>query len=147
MSTARHLTIFAICREREIAPLAARAFSLSRHIGDGTVRPLAIFIARSASGQLVGYLNRCPHQGVWLNVGDGRFLDEGDTHLRCGRHKARFDIESGTCIEGPCRGAQLEPVAVVALDGEICLCGVDLVPDDLDAGAFDETMEITIQSG
>lgn len=147
MDEARGPQVFAICPEGAVAPGGARAFSLSRRDPGGEARPFAIFVARGADGQLAGYVNKCPHQGIWLNIGDGLFFDESGTRLRCGRHKALFDIGSGTCVEGPCLGAHLEPVAVLALDGEICLCGVDLVADTLADDDLDETMEITIHPG
>lgn len=147
MRHARDLKVFAICSERDIAPGEARAFSLSRQDADGAARPFAIFVVHAIGGALAGYVNKCPHNGVWLNVGDGQFFDAARAHLRCGRHGALFEVESGACVEGPCLGAHLEPVAIVALDGEICLCGVDLVAESRRDDECDDTMEITIQSG
>jgi hypothetical protein len=48
-----------------------------------------------------------------------------------------------------CSGtASLEPVAVAAIQGEVCLCGIQLVEDDGIPDPFaevaDETMEIMI---
>ena len=50
-------------------------------------------------------------------------------------------------MDGPCKGKSLEPVPVVVVDGEVCLCGVSLVEDHGFPGAFDDpddTMEIMI---
>lgn len=55
------------------------------------------------------YRNCCPHAGRLLNWAPGRFLfDQG--RLVCAAHGAVFEVESGLCVEGPCRGSRLEAV-------------------------------------
>lgn len=61
--------------------------------------------------------------------------------------RANFDIESGLCVDGPCQGESLQPIALAVIDGEICLCGVELVEDTGFPDAFDDlddTMEVMI---
>ena len=57
-----------------------------------------------------------------------------------------FEIDTGLCIGGPCKDKSLEPIALAVVDGEVCICGVDLeesgIPDPFDEG--DDTMEIMI---
>jgi hypothetical protein len=60
----------------------------------------------------------------------------------CGKHGALFDITTGICVDGPCRGDGLEPVKVVEVDGDICVTGVALVDDE--EPDPDDTMEIMI---
>ncbi|HZM08341.1 MAG TPA: Rieske (2Fe-2S) protein, partial [Methylocella sp.] len=68
--------------------------------------------------------------------------------LRCGRHGARFEIDTGICVDGPCQGASLESVALAVIQGDVCLCGIALVEDDGIPDPFaeelDDTMEIMI---
>jgi hypothetical protein len=59
-----------------------------------------------------------------------------------------FEIETGLCVAGPCRDQSLEPVALAVIDGEVCVCGIELEEDGpLDWFDEDETMEIMIPLG
>lgn len=145
--TEDEIVVFAICGTHELPPGEAKAFDLSRLTPEGEARPFRIVVVRTGAREVVGYVNACPHKGAWLNIGGGHFFNPERTHLRCGRHGALFDIESGACTEGPCEGAHLEPVAVAIVGADVCLCGVPLVEAEV-AGFpyddFDETMEIMI---
>jgi nitrite reductase/ring-hydroxylating ferredoxin subunit len=146
MSEPNH-EVFAICAASEIAPGDAKAFSLWRIDDTGATRPFPIVIARKNAAEFFSYMNVCPHAGVWLNVGEGRFFDPSGTLFQCGRHGAKFEVDSGLCIEGSCKGASLEPVAVAVIGGDVCVCGIALVEEDFRGHPFDdddETMEITI---
>ncbi len=137
--------VFVICPTRSIAPGTARPFTLSRIIETGESRPFPIVIVRTAADAFFGYVNSCPLERAWLNIGSGEFFNADGTRLKCGRHGAHFEIETGICVEGPCKGASLEPVAVVVINGEVCLCGITLVEDDGFPDPFeefDDTMEI-----
>ncbi len=68
-------------------------------------------------GQLHAYRNLCPHAGRFLNWAPGRFLFDGG-RLVCAAHGATFEVDSGLCVEGPCRGSSLVPVAVTVLDDQ-----------------------------
>jgi nitrite reductase/ring-hydroxylating ferredoxin subunit len=48
-----------------------------------------------------------------------RFLDRRREMIVCSAHGARFRIEDGVCVSGPCLGDVLEAVAVTVVDGEI----------------------------
>ena len=130
---------FVVCDEREIATGEARAFSLLR-AESGGARPFAILVARTHAG-VFGYANQCPHEGAWLNIGDGALLTPDRRRLRCGRHGATFEIESGLCVSGPCQGESLHPLAFVVIDGDVCLLGETIV-EEMDEE--DETLEILI---
>ncbi|MGJ0510700.1 hypothetical protein [Methylocystis sp.] len=42
----------------------------------------------------------------------------------------------------------IEPVALVVMDGDVCLCGVELAEEEIsDDDDLDETMEIMIHPG
>jgi len=138
--------VFAICPASEIEKGNAKAFSLSRITEAGEARPFPLVVVRTHRDEFFGYVNVCPHKGSWLNFGDGSFFSRDRAFLRCGRHGALFEIESGLCIAGDCKGDSLEPVAVTVIGGDLCICGVPLVEDE-ERNAFvdvDETMDIMI---
>lgn len=139
--------VYVICPAHNIEPGTAKPFSLLRVTEAGESRPFPIFIVRKNATEFFGYVNTCPHERIWLNVGSGTFFDDGHKLLRCGRHGATFEIETGLCTGGPCEGASLEPVAVAVIQGDVCLCGVELVEDDGAPDPFaetDDTMEVMI---
>lgn len=70
--------------------------------------------------QVAAFLNICPHAGRRLDWAPGQFLfDRG--HLVCAVHAATFELPSGECINGPCRGASLRAVATEVRDGQVWL--------------------------
>ncbi len=139
--------VFVVCAAENIARGGAKAFSLSRITQAGEGRPFPIVVIRTAADDYIGYMNTCPHEGLWLNIGTGEFFNPERNFLKCGRHGAHFEIETGLCVAGPCKGKSLEPIALAVIDGEVCLCGVALVEDDGFPDPFedaDDTMEIMI---
>jgi nitrite reductase/ring-hydroxylating ferredoxin subunit len=144
---AEELEVFVICPVRSIGRGEAKAFSLSRLNEEGDARPFSIVVIRTNDDAVVGYVNSCPHARIWLNFGAGEFFNADRTLLKCGRHGSLFEIETGVCVDGPCNGKSLEPIALAVVDGEICLCGVTLVEDNRFPNPFeeeDDTMEIMI---
>ena len=139
--------VFVICDAKRIGRGEAMPFSLSRNCEDGASRPFPIVVVRTHRDGYFGYVNACPHEGRWLNIGDGDFFTKDRAFLRCGRHGACFEIETGTCVEGECKGKSLERISIEVWDGEVCLRGVSLVEEDSFPDPFeegDETMEIMI---
>ncbi|MGO8914772.1 MAG: Rieske (2Fe-2S) protein [Stellaceae bacterium] len=104
-----------LCRAEEVPDGGARGF----RFGSGTDLE-AVFVARKA-GALFAYDNACPHLGTPLNFLPDRFLDRDGTHLLCSTHGARFRIEDGYCIDGPCAGKSLRRLSVAVEAGEIML--------------------------
>jgi nitrite reductase/ring-hydroxylating ferredoxin subunit len=138
--------LFVICAIDSIKPGEAKGFSLLRIDEDGESRPFRIMIVRIEAEDFVGYVNSCPHAGVWLNIGAGEFFSPDHAFLRCGRHGALFEIETGLCVQGPCENKRLEPIKLVVIDGDVCLSGITL-EDDESPDPFadgDDTMEIMI---
>jgi len=70
-----------------------------------------IFVVRSG-GDVFGYVNSCPHIGVPLEMEPDEFISDFGEEIICSTHGARFRIEDGECVSGPCTGDVLEPVAV-----------------------------------
>lgn len=85
---------------------------------DGDIRYLVLF---RRDGEILGYDNVCPHQGRPLNLAPDRFLFTRDGWLMCPHHGASFDVATGACVEGPCRGDALTPAALEIRDGEVWL--------------------------
>ena len=138
--------VFVICAADSIERSGAKAFSLSRINEAGEGRPFSIVVVRTHADDYLGYVNSCPHQGIWLNFGEVNFFTPDRAFLKCGRHGSVFEIDSGLCIDGPCKDKNLEPIALAVVDGEVCVCGIELeesaAPHPFDDG--DDTMEIMI---
>ncbi len=145
--SAEDIEVYAICEVDSIDPGEAKAFSLSRVGENGEARPFRIFVVRTSGNEVVGYVNSCPHEGTWLNIGGGEFFNKDGTRLRCGRHGAEFEIETGACVSGPCKEKSLEPIALAVIGDDVCLVGVALVEEEerpFPYDDLDDTMEIMI---
>ena len=79
-----------------------------------------IFVVRRL-GHVFAYENACPHIGTPLDFLPDRFLTADGRHLLCSTHGALFEIATGLCIHGPCRGQSLRPVTVTVRDGQVVL--------------------------
>lgn len=77
-----------------------------------------IFVQRQDNSVHV-YENRCPHAGTPLNMFGDKFLNITKDSLICRTHGALFDIASGLCTAGPCRGRYLRPVDFEVRDGAL----------------------------
>jgi nitrite reductase/ring-hydroxylating ferredoxin subunit len=120
---------YAICAMSEIPSQRARGFQLMI-VGDGgDPKPWPIVIVRWGR-QVFGYVNKCPHDGVNLDWEHNQFLDPNGIRLMCGKHGAQFELGTGVCVDGPCKGKNLTPIALAVLDGDICVSGVTLVEDE-----------------
>jgi len=72
--------------------------------------------------KILAYDNVCPHMGLNLNWAPDRFLVGDDGLLVCAHHGAAFDLSSGECKQGPCKGSNLSPIAIKIRDGEVWQC-------------------------
>ncbi len=95
-----------LCRADEVPEGGARGF----RFGSGPDLRM-VFVLRHR-GALYAYDNSCPHLGTPLNFLPDRFLARDGRHLLCATHGALFRIEDGFCIEGPCAGKSLRPLAI-----------------------------------
>lgn len=57
---------------------------------------------------LIAYRNLCPHRHIPLNWQPHDFIDEESGLIRCSSHGARFSMEDGYCVAGPCLGQSLQ---------------------------------------
>ena len=95
-----------------------------------------IFLVRQGAGA-VAYLNDCQHRNAPLDVVPGRFLDRDRAYILCANHGARFDIASGACVMGPCRGQSLTRVPLTVAEDMVWLAAervrhwcLELAPGD-----------------
>ncbi|MCL8385649.1 Rieske 2Fe-2S domain-containing protein [Xanthobacter aminoxidans] len=112
----------------DIPSQRARGFELMQVAEDGTEQPFRIVVVRWGR-QVFGYINRCPHDQVQLDWERNQFLDPNGIRLMCGKHGALFELGTGVCLEGPCKGKSLIPVALTVLDNDICVTGVTLAEE------------------
>jgi nitrite reductase/ring-hydroxylating ferredoxin subunit len=101
-----------LCRFDEIGEGDARGFL----IGEGAARRDVVVVRRS--GVLYAYVNSCPHQGTPLETFADKFLNEDGTLFVCSTHGARFRVEDGVCVSGPCLGKSLRAIKC-ATTGEV----------------------------
>jgi nitrite reductase/ring-hydroxylating ferredoxin subunit len=74
-------------------------------------------------GECFAYRNSCPHTGSPLDWVEHQFLDLDGQLIQCATHDARFLIDSGECIFGPCVGQSLEALPITVIDGKVYLQG------------------------
>jgi nitrite reductase/ring-hydroxylating ferredoxin subunit len=115
MAEPRRLRLADVAR---MVPGEARVFSYAR---GGEQREG--FLLYHPQG-LFAYRNRCPHWGVDLDLGDGRFYAPENDRVYCKNHGALFRVSDGYCEQGPCRGLALERF-VVERDGDDALVTVE----------------------
>lgn len=90
-------------------------------IGDGDW-PFRGFIVRQG-GDVFAYQNFCIHAGHPLNWKPDEFLTAERDRIVCASHGALYDIATGVCSGGPCRGKQLDRVDVAVRDGDVIVTG------------------------
>jgi len=78
------------------------------------------FVVRR-DGEFFAWRNRCPHTGAPLDWVEHQFLDLDGALIQCAVHDARFIIDSGECIAGPCVGEGLSPLPIEVRDDSIFL--------------------------
>ena len=96
-----------LCALRELADASSRGFVVETAAGVQD-----IFLVHSNT-RVVAYRNSCPHTGGPLDWVPDQFLSLDASLIQCATHDARFRIEDGVCIAGPCAGRRLSPVRTV----------------------------------
>ncbi len=104
-----------LCAIEEIKPGSGHEVIISGEAG-----PQYVALFQSGS-EVVAYANICPHQGRNLSFAPGEFLFGNDGRLICPHHGACFDLASGLCTDGPCKGDSLTPLPVIVRDGHVWL--------------------------
>jgi len=63
-------------------------------------------------GRLFAYCNECRHIPMTMDWVDNRFLSRDRCHIQCATHGARYEIDTGLCVEGPPAGESLRRLPV-----------------------------------
>jgi nitrite reductase/ring-hydroxylating ferredoxin subunit len=96
-----------LCRVDEVPPNGARGFD---PLGQGRD---ALFVVRRGD-TLRAYRNRCPHwPGAPMAWRKDGYLSPDGGHIVCYAHGARFDIDTGDCVHGPCPGQSLQSLPLI----------------------------------
>jgi len=90
-------------------------------IGDGDW-PFRGFVVRKGDA-IFAYQNFCAHVGHPLNWQPDNFLTKDKSAIICASHGALYDIATGGCFAGPCKGKALRIVEVSVRDGIIYVTG------------------------
>jgi len=101
-----------LCRVEEIAEGTARGFPAAPGGFTG------LFVVKK-DGRIHVYVNACPHVGLPLEPLPDRFLDAKRQTIICSAHGARFRIQDGVCVTGPCIGEALEAVPLRIVNGQV----------------------------
>ncbi len=91
----------------------------------GRVMVRSALVARRG-GRVYAYANVCRHVPLTLDLGDGEVAAADRQAFLCHHHGARYRIEDGKCLYGPCDGQSLFPLATEESDDQLVL----LVPPD-----------------
>ncbi|WP_042445708.1 Rieske (2Fe-2S) protein [Azospirillum sp. B510] len=109
----------ALCRFEDLPSDGARGFDPLREGRD------VLFIVRRG-GALRAYRNSCPHwPGTPMAWRKDGYLSPDGAHIVCYAHGARFDIDTGDCLDGPCPGQSLQTIPLIRRAD-----GLVLVPRD-----------------
>ena len=109
---AEHLLI---CTVEEIADPGSRGFSIQ--LDDQSIEGFVV----QKDGQFYAYRNSCPHTGSPLDWVEHQFLDLDQALIQCAVHDARFEIESGLCLAGPCHGNRQQKLPLELQQGKLYL--------------------------
>ena len=111
----RNLTC--ICETTVLTDPGSYGFEVEHH-GD-TIEGFLVL----HDGQFYAYRNSCPHTGSPLDWVEHQFLDADGALIQCATHDARFVIESGECVFGPCPGESLSKLEIVVKNEKVFLAG------------------------
>ncbi len=109
----------AVGRLDDLEDPGCREFS----IGDGDW-PFKGFVVRKGDN-VYAYQNYCVHVGHPLNWMPDGFLTRDRSAIICASHGAMYEIDTGLCVAGPCKGKSLREVPVEVRDGVIFATGPD----------------------
>ena len=105
-----------LCRIGDVVDGDARAFDSV----DRRLNPTGLFVVRRGT-QAYCYVNDCPHLHITLDFLPGRFMNKDAGLIQCSNHGARFEIENGKCVWGPCRGDALTSLPIEIVNGKVIL--------------------------
>ncbi|MFT5549363.1 MAG: nitrite reductase/ring-hydroxylating ferredoxin subunit [Gammaproteobacteria bacterium] len=106
-----------ICSNTELSDPASLGFSVEKNGEE-----IECFLVKK-DGQYFAFRNSCPHTGSPLDWLEHQFLDLDGLHIQCAVHDARFVIETGKCVAGPCYGDSLKKLEIEVRNDGVYLQG------------------------
>ena len=100
------------------------AFGVSIDTDEGPLDVMLIKNPEASEGesQVLAYRNTCPHLSIPLELEEHQFLEHGNPSIiLCSTHGARFQVEDGLCILGPCEGLSLSKIGITIQKNDIYL--------------------------
>jgi len=104
-----------LCKTSDIPPNSSKGFVLSNENEEQV-----LFIVNT-DGNYFAYKNFCPHTGAPLNWQPDIYLDPDNHYIQCSIHGARFELNSGLCVWGPCANQSLIKIKIEVKEGSIYL--------------------------
>ena len=89
-----------LCHVDDIEEASSKGFDIGNK---------GIFVVKKDE-QIFVYYNYCPHLGTQLEWQEDQFLDSDGALIQCSTHGALFQIDSGQCLVGPCKGKHLKAI-------------------------------------
>ncbi len=105
--------MYKICDQQDVDDSASFGFSL-----ETPDQRIDGFLVHH-DGAWFAYRNQCPHTGAPLDWVEHQFLDRDGALIQCAVHDARFMINSGECVAGPCAGDRLTPLQIELAGGQV----------------------------
>src|ERR1700693_2876155 len=107
-------------RSLPFAPAAGSRLCAAADVADGQGKEIVFRDGEDAfrvvvfrlRERLFAYHNCCAHFSIPLNYEPDHFHVFDGELLMCAHHSAISRIEDGSCIDGPCQGAMLTPIAL-----------------------------------
>jgi nitrite reductase/ring-hydroxylating ferredoxin subunit len=97
---------YPIYHKEDIPENGSKGFSLEARSGE-----IEFFVVRR-NNHYFAYVNSCPHTNINLEWLPDQFLDNNDELIQCSLHGAKFNVEDGMCIFGPCLGKKLKSLEI-----------------------------------
>jgi nitrite reductase/ring-hydroxylating ferredoxin subunit len=97
---------YPVCHKEDIPENGSKGFSIEARTGE-----IEFFVVRK-NNHYFAYVNSCPHTNINLEWVPDQFLDMNNNLIQCSLHGAKFMIEDGYCISGPCQGQKLKALDV-----------------------------------
>jgi nitrite reductase/ring-hydroxylating ferredoxin subunit len=108
-----------VCRDEALGEKETAKF----RIGEGS-NAAEGFVIRY-QGALYAYRNECRHVPMTMDWVENRFLSRDRCYIQCATHGARYQIDTGLCVEGPPAGKTLKNLPVEVCDGDIVVTLAD----------------------
>lgn len=102
------MSIQFVCHINDIPEQGSKGFSLT----DTDDESQQDFFIVNRGNEYFAYQNTCPHTGANLNWQPDVYLDFDNFYIQCAIHAARFEVETGLCVWGPCVNRSLIKVPI-----------------------------------